>query len=133
MAIIVLDTDVASQVYKDRTSESMASQLIGHTLCLTFMTVGEMTRWAEKRNWGTRQRTDLMQWIGGRAVLGYDIHVATRWGRVMAAGDRRGRTRPKHDTWIAACCLEAGLPLATNNVKDFADLEAEEGLTLITA
>ena len=133
MGIVVIDTDVASQITKDRLSESMASQLAGHTLCLTFVTVGELTRWAEISNLGTRGRTALMEWIGGRAVLGYDIHVATRWGRVMAAGDRRGRTRPKHDTWIAACCLEAGLPLATNNVKDFADLEAEEGLTLITA
>ncbi len=111
----------------------MAAQLADHTLCLTFVTVGEMTRWAEKRNWGTRQRTDLVQWIGRLAVLGYDIHVATRWGRMMAAGDRRGRTRPKNDTWIAACCLEARLPLATNNVKDFADLEDEQGLKLITA
>jgi predicted nucleic acid-binding protein len=110
----------------------MASQLTGHTLCLTFVTVGEMTRWAERRNWGTRQRTDLVQWIGRLAVLGYDIHVATRWGRMMAAGDKKGRTRPQNDTWIAACCLQAGLPLATNNVKDFADLVEHEGLRLIT-
>jgi predicted nucleic acid-binding protein len=133
MAIIVLDTDVASQIYKDGAAESMISQLDGHTLCLTFVTVGEMTRWAEKRNWGTRQRTDLVRWIGNLAVLRYDIHMAARWGRAMAASDRRGRTRPENDTWIAATCLEAGLPLATNNVKDFADLVDHEGLELITA
>lgn len=133
MGILVLDTDVASQIYKDRASASMASQLAGHTLCLTFVTVGEMTHWAEKRNWGTRQRTDLMQWIGSLALLRYNIHMATRWGRVMAAAGRRGRTRPENDTWIAATCLEAGLPLATNNVKDFADLVEHEGLKLVTA
>lgn len=110
----------------------MASQLAGHTLCLTLVTVGELTHWAEKRNLGTRRRTTLLHWIGSRPVLPLDIHVALRWGRMMAASDRRGRPRPQNDTWIAACCLEAGLPLATNNVKDFVDLVEHEGLRLIT-
>jgi hypothetical protein len=61
VGIIVLDTDVASQITKDRLSESMAAQLAGHTLCLTFVTVGELTRWAEISNLGTRRRTTLMQ------------------------------------------------------------------------
>jgi len=33
--------------------------------------------------------------------------------------------------WIAACCLVEGLPLATRNVKDYADL-VDEGLRLVT-
>lgn len=92
-----------------------------------------MFHWAEDLRLGTRRRTELVRWIGNMAVLGYDIHVAARWGRLMSAGRRRGRVRPQNDTWIAACCLEAGLPLATNNVKDFADLVDHEGLELITA
>lgn len=111
----------------------MASQLTGHTLCLTLVTVGELTHWAEKRNLATRRRTTLLQWIGSRPVLPLDIHVALRWGRMMAASDLRGRTRPQNDTWIAACCLEADLPLATNNAKDFVDLVDHDGLRLITA
>ena len=91
-----------------------------------------MTRWAETRQWGIRQRTDLARWIGSLAVLRYDIHMAARWGRVMAASDSRGRRRPENDTWIAATCLEAGWELATNNVKDFADLVEHEGLKMIT-
>ena len=110
----------------------MAARLAEHTLCLTFVTVGEMFRWAETLNLGTRRRTELVRWIGSMAVLGYNVHMATRWGRIMAASCRRGRTRPQNDTWIAATCLEAEPPLATNNVKDFADLVEHEGLELVT-
>jgi predicted nucleic acid-binding protein len=37
-----------------------------------------------------------------------------------------------NDSWIAACALTYGLPLATLNVKDFEDFAEHEGLTLIT-
>lgn len=61
------------------------------------------------------------------------VTVPHAGGRLMGAGNRRGRSRPQNDTWIAACCLEPGLPLATNNVQDFAGLAEHEGLKLITA
>jgi hypothetical protein len=43
-----------------------------------------------------------------------------------------GAATQANDTWIAACCLVYGLPLATHNVKDFADYAEHEGLELIT-
>jgi predicted nucleic acid-binding protein len=64
-------------------------------------------------------------------VLPYDENVATIWGDLSAAATRRGRPRPQNDSWIAACCLAQGLPLATRNVKDFADFAQHHGLTLI--
>lgn len=132
MAHGVLDTDVASVIYKDLLPDSLATQLSGHTPCLTFVTVGEMTRWAEKRQWGVRRRTDLFQWIYHKPVLPADFMSAVRWGRMMAASSARGRSRPVNDGWMAATCLQACLPLATNNVKDFDDLVEHEGLKLIT-
>jgi hypothetical protein len=132
VALIVLDTDVASLSYRGRLADSVASQLVGHTLCVTFVTVAEMARWAEKRQWGTRARTQLVHWLESKVVLPYDANVAYRWGHLIAAGELRGRPRPINDTWIAACCLVAGLPLATLNVKDFADFAEHEGLTIIT-
>lgn len=112
--------------------ESLTARLLGYKPCLTFVTVGELTRWAEKRNLGARRRAELTGWIDHQPVLPYDFKTALRWGRMMAAADARGRTLPRNDSWIAACCLEAGLPLATNNVKDFIDLVEPEGLQLIT-
>ena len=40
-------------------------------------------------------------------------------------------TTSDHDSWIAACCLVRELPLATLNIKDFADFAEHEGLQLI--
>lgn len=46
--------------------------------------------------------------------------------------DPEGTGRPANDTWIAACALSYGLPLATLNAKDFKDFAEHEGLDLIT-
>jgi len=43
----------------------------------------------------------------------------------------RGRPRPANDTWIAVCCLVCEVPLATLNIKDFADFAEHEGLELV--
>jgi toxin FitB len=57
--------------------------------------------------------------------------VAEKWGQLQARAQRRGRPRPHNDTRIAACCLTDNLPLATLNIKDFADFAEHEGLALI--
>jgi predicted nucleic acid-binding protein len=100
-------------------------------MCVTFVTIGELARWAEKRQWGTRARTELVRWLGSAIVLPYDARVAWRWGQLSVLSERRGRARPVNDTWIAACCLIADLPLATLNVKDFEDFAERDGLRLI--
>lgn len=73
---IVLDTDVASLSYKGRLSDRIARQLIGHELAVTFVTVAELARWAEKRRWGRRSRGELVHWLARRVVLPYDEQVA---------------------------------------------------------
>ena len=64
-------------------------------------------------------------------VLPYHEEVARMWGRISAAAIRRGRARPANDTWIAACALTHGLPLATLNAKDFEDFGEHDGLNLL--
>src|SRR5258707_8186984 len=115
MARLVLDTDVASVSYKGRLPASLAASLVGHEICVTFVTVGELARWAEKRHWGTRARTELRRRLGSTIVLPYDERVAWKWGQLIVLSERCGRIRPVNDTWIAACCLVANLPLATLN------------------
>jgi predicted nucleic acid-binding protein len=50
---------------------------------------------------------------------------------ILAATIQQGRPRPANDTWIAACALANGLPLATLNTKDFKDFAEHGGLNLI--
>lgn len=131
MSRVVLDTDAASLSYKGRLPESLAARLVGQEICVTFVTIGELARWSEKRHWGTRARTQLMDWLGRRVVLPYDEQVAWKWGRLSVSAEQRGRPRPINDTWIAACCLVADLPLVTLNLKDFKDFAEHDGLRII--
>jgi predicted nucleic acid-binding protein len=128
---VVLDTDVASLTFRRRLPVDFARRLAGQVPCVTFVTVGEMTMWAERRRWGPPKRRGLDDWLGAVVKLRYDEDVARTWGRIAAAASLRGRMRPANDTWIASCCLVEGLPLATLNTKDFVDFVEHEGLRLV--
>jgi toxin FitB len=80
---------------------------------------------------GPRKQAGLNAWLSTRPTLPYTDTVARKWGEISAYATRRGRPRPQNDSWIAACCLVYDLPLATLNVKDFADFAEHEGLRII--
>ena len=75
-------------------------------------------------------RRDLLPAHPG-PVLPAELHVGKVWGTITAGAQRRGRPRPLTDTWIAACCIHAGLPLLTRNRRDFADYADHDGLMLL--
>jgi predicted nucleic acid-binding protein len=131
VSLVVLDTDVASAILRARVQERLRARLAGKTLCITFVTLGELTKWTVLRSWGPRKLADLAEWRRGVVLLPVDESVSTTWGQLQARAQRRGRPRPVNDTWIAACCLVDGLPLATFNVKDFEDFAAHDGLDLL--
>jgi predicted nucleic acid-binding protein len=131
VSIIILDTDVASASLRNRLPDRLRARLAGHTMAITFVTVGELAKWRVIRDWGPRRTADLARWRNHVGVLHYDEAVAARWGELQARAQLRGRPRPHNDTWIAACCLVDSLPLATLNTKDFADFAEYEGLVLI--
>jgi predicted nucleic acid-binding protein len=100
-------------------------------MCITFVTVGELTKWRVLRSWGSARTADLARWRQRVGVLAYDETAADKWGQLQARAQRRGRPRPHNDAWIAACCLVDDLPLATLNAKDFAGFAEHDGLTII--
>lgn len=107
--------------------------MLGAQVGTTFVTLGELSRWALLRNWGPRKRAGLDAWLRVRPTLPYSDDVARTWGAITAAAIQRGRPRPANDSWIAACCLAYDLPLATLNIKDFADYAEHNGLRLLSA
>lgn len=129
---VVLDTDVASRSIRGRLPDWIVERLAGRTTFVTFVTVGELMKWAEVYQWGLRKRTELVDWLGRSVILPYDARVAYRWGALAGAAHRRGRPRPQNDTWVAACCLVEDLPLATLNLKDYTDFAEHHGLRLVT-
>ena len=127
---VVLDTDVASLILRDQLASSVSRMLEPRTWCATFVTIGELWRWAEVGSWGPRRRRHLERWLASVTVLPYNVRVARIWGRISAAAAMRGRPRPINDTWIAAACMAHGLPLATLNTKDFAEYAEYDVLEL---
>ena len=128
---VVLDTDVASRILLDRLTGPLVPRIAGRVWLVAFVTVGELWQWAELRSWGANRRGDLEKWLASVVVLPAGESVARTWGTISAAATRRGRTRPVNDTWIAATCLTADLPLATLNVKDYEDFADHEGMVLV--
>jgi predicted nucleic acid-binding protein len=131
VSLIVLDTDAASATIRNRLTDPLRARLAGHTMCITFVTVGELSKWRALREWGPQRVAGLARWREHVGVLRYDEAVADKWGELQARAQLRGRPRPQNDTWIAACCLVDNLPLATLNLKDFADFAEHDGLTLV--
>jgi predicted nucleic acid-binding protein len=131
VSLIVVDTDVASAILKARLADPLRSRLAGQSLCITFVTLGELTKWRVRRDWGPRRQAVFEHWRRQVVLLPYDEDVAIKWGEIQANAELRGRPRPQNDSWIAACCLAYDLSLATFNTKDFADYAAHDGLSLI--
>jgi toxin FitB len=132
VSLVVLDTDAASALLRRREEARLTTLLAGKVLAVTFVTVGEMTKWTLIRHWGPDRRAALQRFLDGFVVLPYDSRVAARWGQIQAAGQLRGRPRPVNDSWIAACCLARDLPLVTFNTKDYIDFAEHDGLTLLS-
>ena len=130
MSFVVLDTDVASASFLGRLPPHLDARLAAYSACITFVTLGELTKWTAIRSWGPRRRASLEAWRRRVVLLRYDERVATTWGDLQARAQFRGRPRPVNDTWIAACCIVEGLPLATFNTKDFEDFAHRDGLNL---
>lgn len=133
MQPVILDTDVASLLHRRTLAGPLATRLIGREPLITFVTFGELTKWAEIRRWGAHRRQALAVWLSSIPVLPGDEAVAAVWGRLSAAAIRRGRPRPVNDMWVAACCLAYEVPLATLNLKDYEDFKAYHDLRILGA
>lgn len=137
MSFVVLDTDVTSNAFKHRDlPPPIVAAILHNRLCITFVTLGELTKWSVRRQWSPAHRRRLDAWLRNVLVLPYNNEiedVARTWGTIAAYAESRGRPRPQNDMWVAACCLYYDLPLATLNIKDFNDFAEHEGLTLIRA
>ena len=131
MSVIVLDTDVSSALLRGRLSDPLRARLAGRTLAVTFVTVGELTKWTHIRSWGPTRLDVLSRFFEQVVVLPYSVTAAETWGALQARAQRRGRPRPANDTWITACCLVRRHPLATLNLKDFADFAHYDGLDIV--
>ena len=88
-----MDTDVASLLHRGTLAGPFATRLIGREPLITFVTSGELAKWAEIRNRGQRRREELTSWLSRITVLPGDEAVAATWGRLSAAATADPRSR----------------------------------------
>ena len=114
MSDVAIDTDVASAILKGQLPDTLARQ-----------------QWTYLHRWGSQRRASLQAFFASVVALPASFRAATIWGEIQAHARLRGRPRPVNDSWIAACCIARELPLATFNIKDYADFAEHEGLELV--
>lgn len=64
----VLDTDVASLLHRRKLTGPLATRLIGREPLLTFVTSGELTKWAEIRDRG-HVGAPVAGWLSARTAV----------------------------------------------------------------
>jgi toxin FitB len=133
VAHIVLDTDVVSLHRSGRLPAGFARLVTTNDLAIAFATAGELWKGALAARWGGARRGGLDLWLDQATILPSGLRVARIWAGIAARAQLRGRPRPQNDTWIAACCIETGLPLITQSRRHFADFAEHDGLVLLAA
>lgn len=130
MGGLLIDTNVFSFISKqDTRAAAYEKEIRGQALCLSFMLVAELRRWALHRRWGPGRRKELEEAMQRCRVLGVDDETSTIWAKVVAGRDRIGRPIGCGDAWISACALRHSLSLLTHNPADFAEIS---GLAVIS-
>jgi predicted nucleic acid-binding protein len=73
MSRLAVDTDVVSFLFKNHSiAQLYDSDLRGHVLVISFMTVAELDRWAIQSSWGESRRTWLSRYLEPFVVLPFD-------------------------------------------------------------
>jgi len=67
---IVIDTDAASLLQKQQAPPWVLRHVDGARVWLSFVTVGELAKWAVVRRWA---RTGAAVWTTGRRPAGYSV------------------------------------------------------------
>ncbi len=123
---VLLDTNVFSFFLKNDSRAALyLPDIQGKLLAVSFVTVGELYRWAYLRKWGFRRVQELEERLRKVVMLSAHEGVARHWAHIQSV---LGRHLPDNDAWIAACALAYGCVLVTHDHR-FIELP---GLSIIS-
>ena len=126
---ILIDTDVFSYMFRgDSRADFFRPYILNSTLSVSFMSVAELYYGAYADGWGVARTVRLEDSLKSYVILQYDYLTCQLWGQVKAQRQAHGHEIGHADAWIAATALRHNCALATNNTRDFVDIE---GLVLI--
>lgn len=134
MAVVLLDTSVASLLLPHRRPRPERSlyepHLTGQILALSFQSVAELWKLAEKNEWSNARRDGLDAFVRRFLVIPYDYELARVWARVSAHEESIGRAMDAADAWIAATAIHRSLTLYAHD-RDFLD-RTTPGLSVVS-
>ena len=132
--MILVDTNVFSELVKPRPDERVADWLHAHRdeTLLSTIVVAELTIGIRTTN-GARMRALLEPWLERLVekhrdrIASFDLACARCWGefgsKVLISEQRVGSRQ--FDTLTAAQAMTLGVPLATRNVRDFENIDLD--------
>lgn len=127
---LMLDTNILSYMWKkDPLAQLYTPHLVGKTLVISFITVGELFFYWEDKGWGERRRQEMEAKLRNYIIVPSDHEIARCYGMVAKERKRQGRPISLNDAWIAASAIRHGVKLVTHNAKDF---EGISNLTVIS-
>jgi predicted nucleic acid-binding protein len=133
MRVVIVDTDVASFIFKGDTRGALYDPHIDVTNTLpaiSFMTRAELEQWAVMYNWGQTKRDQLRAFIeGGFITVDSNEALCRMWAEVRGLAQRAGRQIDVADAWIAATAMLYNAELVTHNAGHFDFLP---GLQIVT-
>lgn len=130
--MIVLDTNVVSEVWRDRSEPSFLEWFSRQNrieLFLCIPVIAELSYGGHRtllRDKSARYLSALQAMTDGsyrNRILPCDLRSALRFGEVGALRESIGRPISPMDAMIAAICLAHNATLATRNVRDFDGLD----------
>jgi predicted nucleic acid-binding protein len=131
MTAVVVDTCVVSFLLRegDTRAELYRPHLAVDTKIISFMTLAELYRWADERDWGERRRADLEHDLSNYVVYGVTRTLCRKWAETTDQARRRGHPIDVDDAWIAATALLYNFPLVSNNRRHYEHIPELELLT----
>jgi len=127
----LLDTNVLSEFTKRQIDAKVLKWWNVHKenglFYISAVTIGEIQYGISRLQEGSARRKRLEQWLEdevmgrfGERIIPYTQEVALVWGRIIAAQEGVGMSKPDLDMQLAATAICHNLTLVTRNVDDFA-------------
>ncbi|HBI51252.1 MAG TPA: VapC toxin family PIN domain ribonuclease [Ruminococcaceae bacterium] len=117
----MLDTNICIYAIKKK-PESVLKRLrseLDSGICISSVTLAELRFGVEKSLYPERNTVALSQFLVPLNVLPFDDTAAVEYGRICAFLQRKGTPIGTMDMLIAAHAKTVGIPLVTNNTKEF--------------
>ncbi len=118
---VMLDTNICIYIIK-RSPQSVLQRFSAFQvgdIGISTITLAELEYGAERSAQPKKNREALGEFISALDVASFDRQASEAYGKIRAMLERKGRPIGAMDLLIAAHALGLGVPLVTNNEREF--------------